>query len=155
MPHRPITSRCRRLRVNRKVFDFVGRFRQVVRNLEHFLARVCCFLSLGGNDALHETSPHLQLWGDLIPNRGMFSVEPCTSERLPNGLSSEEPVIEPGQVRRYALSVLLDDTSPCVVAEPWRRNWPANEHLTYFGPTARSSTYNPTSIVPARKPAVQ
>jgi hypothetical protein len=55
------------------------------------------------------TLPHLQLWGDLRPERGVLSVEPCTSERLEGGLSGEEPILEPGRIRRYALSVSIED----------------------------------------------
>ena len=58
-----------------------------------------------------ETLPHLQLWGDLSPDKGVLSVEPCTSERLDGGLSGEEPVLAPGATRRYALSVSLGDPS--------------------------------------------
>jgi hypothetical protein len=55
------------------------------------------------------TLPHLQLWGDLSPQRGVLSVEPCTSERRAGGLSGEEPVIGPGEVRRYTLTVALQE----------------------------------------------
>ena len=51
--------------------------------------------------------PHLQLWGDLAPERCVLSIEPCTSERLEGGLSGEEPLLAPGQRRRYALQVSL------------------------------------------------
>jgi hypothetical protein len=52
-----------------------------------------------------ETLPHLQLWGDLSSDRGVLSVEPCTSERLDGGVSGEEPLLLPGGTRRYALTV--------------------------------------------------
>jgi uncharacterized protein DUF4432 len=58
-----------------------------------------------------ETLPHLQLWGDLSPDKGVLSVEPCTSERLNGGLSGEEPLLAPGATRRYALTVSLADHS--------------------------------------------
>ncbi len=51
------------------------------------------------------TLPHLQLWGDLGPERGVLSVEPCTSERVEGGLSGKEPILQPGATRRYALQV--------------------------------------------------
>ncbi|MFO1159390.1 MAG: DUF4432 family protein [Reyranellaceae bacterium] len=51
------------------------------------------------------TLPHLQLWGDLSPGRGVLSVEPATSERVDGGLSGEEPLLPPGARRRYSLSV--------------------------------------------------
>ncbi len=57
------------------------------------------------------TLPHLQLWGDLAPGRGVLSVEPCTSERLDGGLSGEEPMLAPGATRRYVLTVSLADCS--------------------------------------------
>jgi hypothetical protein len=56
-----------------------------------------------------ETLSHLQLWGDLSPDKGVLSVEPCTSERLDSGLSGEEPLLEPGASRRYVLTVSLRD----------------------------------------------
>ena len=52
-----------------------------------------------------ETLPHLQLWGDLGPERCVLSVEPCTSERVEGGLSGEEPILAPGATRRYVLHV--------------------------------------------------
>lgn len=55
------------------------------------------------------TLPHLQLWGDLGPARGVLSVEPATSERVDGGLSGEEPLLAAGAHRRYALSVALSD----------------------------------------------
>jgi hypothetical protein len=58
-----------------------------------------------------ETLPHLQLWGDLSVDKGVLSVEPCTSERLDGGLSGEEPLLAPGEIRRYALMVSLADRS--------------------------------------------
>jgi hypothetical protein len=54
-----------------------------------------------------ETLPHLQLWGDLTPERCVLSIEPCTSERLAGGLSGEEPLLAPGEARRYALQISL------------------------------------------------
>lgn len=57
------------------------------------------------------TLPHLQLWGDLGPERCVLSVEPCTSERLDGGLSGEEPLLQPGEVRHYRLQVSMDDAS--------------------------------------------
>ncbi len=54
-----------------------------------------------------ETLPHLQLWGDLSPDKCVLSVEPCTSERLEGGLSGDEPVLGAGEVRQYALQVSL------------------------------------------------
>jgi hypothetical protein len=56
-----------------------------------------------------ETLSHLQLWADPSPDRGVLSVEPCTSERLDGGLSGEEPLLAPGASRRYVLTVSLRD----------------------------------------------
>lgn len=52
-----------------------------------------------------ETLPHLQLWHRLNADPPVLSVEPCTSERLPGGVSGEEPVLAPGETRRYRLQV--------------------------------------------------
>ena len=57
-----------------------------------------------------ETLPHLQLWGDLSPDKCVLSVEPCTSERLEGGLSGAEPVLGAGEVRQYALQVSLSSS---------------------------------------------
>ena len=54
-----------------------------------------------------ETLPHLQLWGDLSPDKGVLSIEPCTSERLDGGLSGEDPLLAPGATRRYELQISL------------------------------------------------
>jgi hypothetical protein len=56
--------------------------------------------------------PHLQLWQDIRPGTAVLSVEPCTSERLPGGLSGEEKQLAPGEVRRYSLGVSLGGARP-------------------------------------------
>jgi len=61
--------------------------------------------------------PYLQLWGDLSPDKGVLSVEPCTSERLEGGLSGEESVLGAGKVRRYTLQVALGDAAEPLSAE--------------------------------------
>lgn len=53
------------------------------------------------------TLPHLQLWHDLRPGMCVLSVEPCTSSRLPGGQSGPEPMLEPGEARRYDLRIVL------------------------------------------------
>jgi hypothetical protein len=58
-----------------------------------------------------ETLPHLQLWHDLGPGACVLSVEPCTSERLPGGRSGEEPMVEPGETRAYALDISIGESS--------------------------------------------
>jgi hypothetical protein len=54
------------------------------------------------------TLPYLQLWHRLAGAHPVLSVEPCTSDRLPGGLSAEELLLNPGACRRYALSVALE-----------------------------------------------
>jgi hypothetical protein len=54
------------------------------------------------------TLPYLQLWHRLSADAPVLSIEPCTSERLPGGLSGEEPVLAPGGTRRYRLQVSFD-----------------------------------------------
>ncbi|MFI5033046.1 MAG: DUF4432 family protein [Reyranellales bacterium] len=54
------------------------------------------------------TLPHLQLWHRLNAEPPVLSIEPCTSERLPAGLSGEEPILAPGAMRRYRLQVSFE-----------------------------------------------
>ncbi len=54
------------------------------------------------------TLPHLQLWHRLNTDPPVLSIEPCTSERLPGGLSGEEPILAPGETRRYRLQVSFE-----------------------------------------------
>jgi galactose mutarotase-like enzyme len=56
-----------------------------------------------------ETLPHLQLWHDLRPGRCVLGVEPCTSPRLTGGRSGQEPILEPGEVRRYEIRISVDE----------------------------------------------
>jgi len=53
------------------------------------------------------TLPHLQLMYDLRPNGMLVAVEPCTSARLEGGLSDVERMLDPGEKRRYRLSIGL------------------------------------------------
>jgi hypothetical protein len=55
------------------------------------------------------TLPHLQLWHRLNADPPVLSIEPCTSERLAGGLSGEEPVVAPGESRRYRLQVTFSE----------------------------------------------
>jgi hypothetical protein len=55
------------------------------------------------------TLPHLQLWHDLRPGRCVLGVEPCTSPRLTGGQSGEEPMLEPGESRRYEIRISVDE----------------------------------------------
>jgi len=52
-----------------------------------------------------DTLPHLQLWRDLRPNVGVLALEPCTSERPPDGTSVSESPLVPSDRRRYSLSL--------------------------------------------------
>lgn len=54
------------------------------------------------------TLPHLQLWHRLNADPPVLSIEPCTSERLPGGLSGEEPLLLAGETRRYRLQVSFE-----------------------------------------------
>jgi hypothetical protein len=79
----------------------------------------CTVLTSGSADAAQsitfgwsaDTLPHLQLWHDLRPGKCVLSVEPCTSPRLPGGLSGPEPMLEPGEVRRYEIRISLDGST--------------------------------------------
>jgi hypothetical protein len=62
----------------------------------------CCTIIFTWDAA---TLPHLQLWHRLNVDPPVLSVEPSTSERLPGGLSGEEPILAPGETRRYRLQV--------------------------------------------------
>lgn len=55
------------------------------------------------------TLPHLQLWHDLRPGRCVLSIEPCTSPRLTEGRSGKEPVLEPGETRRYEIRISVNE----------------------------------------------
>jgi hypothetical protein len=61
-----------------------------------------CTITFTWNPA---TLPHLQLWHRLNAEPPVLSIEPCTSERLPGGLSGEEPILALGETRHYRLQV--------------------------------------------------
>ena len=50
-----------------------------------------------------DTLPHLQVWRDLRPHAGVLGIEPCTSERTADARSGPEPILQPGERRRYRL----------------------------------------------------
>ena len=52
--------------------------------------------------------PGSRLWLDPRPGTCAFGIEPCTSDRLPDGTSGEETVLEPGAVRAYALEISVE-----------------------------------------------
>lgn len=63
-----------------------------------------CTITFGWDEA---TLPHLQLWHRLNADPPVLSIEPCTSERLPGGVSGEEPILAAGELRHYRLQVSL------------------------------------------------
>jgi hypothetical protein len=74
-------------------------------------------LSEGGTLAVRfawsaQTLPYLQLWHDLMPGVCVLSVEPCTSDKRPGGLSGEEKILGPGESRRYQLTVSIERVPP-------------------------------------------
>jgi hypothetical protein len=54
------------------------------------------------------TLPHLQLWHDLRPRTCVLSIEPCSSPRPEPGTASTEPILDPGSIRKYGLTVSID-----------------------------------------------
>ena len=53
------------------------------------------------------TLPYLQLWHDLRPGKCVLGIEPCTSLRLAGGRSGPDPMLGPGESRRYNLRIVL------------------------------------------------
>lgn len=62
------------------------------------------------------TLPNLQLWHDLGPGACVLGIEPCTSARLPGGASGEEPLLEPGAERAYALDLAIRERDRTTLA---------------------------------------
>lgn len=54
--------------------------------------------------------PCLQLWRDLRPRRGVFSVEPCTVGRRADGSNADAPLLEPGETANFAIEVGIEAT---------------------------------------------
>jgi hypothetical protein len=54
-----------------------------------------------------DTLPHLQIWRDLRPHAGVLGIEPCTSERTAEARSGPEPILKPGERRRYRLRLAV------------------------------------------------
>jgi Domain of unknown function (DUF4432) len=50
-----------------------------------------------------DTLPHLQFWRDLRPHAAVLGIEPCTSFRTADARSGPEPILRPGERRRYCL----------------------------------------------------
>lgn len=53
------------------------------------------------------TLPFLQIWRDPRPRRNILGIEPCTSDRLPDGRSAAGPLLAAGEIRHYAVRVDL------------------------------------------------
>ncbi len=52
-----------------------------------------------------DTLPFVQIWQNLEEATRILAVEPCTSERLPDGGSGPEPVLTPGERRELRLAL--------------------------------------------------
>ncbi len=52
-----------------------------------------------------QTLPFLQVWRDPRPHRRILSIEPCASERMPDGSSGPLPPLAAGASRSYSLEV--------------------------------------------------
>ncbi|MBN9306676.1 MAG: DUF4432 family protein [Devosia sp.] len=61
-----------------------------------------------------ETLPFLQLWQDLRPRAGILAIEPCTSDRTPEGFSETETVLAPGETRSYRLELAIKGLAPSI-----------------------------------------
>lgn len=55
-----------------------------------------------------DTLPWLQTWLDPRPGTCALGIEPCTSDRLPDGTSGPEAVLEPGATRAYAVDFVVE-----------------------------------------------
>jgi hypothetical protein len=58
------------------------------------------------------TLPYLQLWRDMRPRTGVLAIEPCTSDRQPDGRSFPERSLEPGEKRSYSVEFSFSGPSP-------------------------------------------
>ena len=55
------------------------------------------------------TLPYLQIWSDPRPHAHVLGIEPCTSERRPDGTCGPQPDLAPGESRVYRLEIALAD----------------------------------------------
>ena len=53
------------------------------------------------------TLPWLQIWLEPRPHAHALGIEPCTSDRMLNGRSADEPVLRAGESRRYRVELSL------------------------------------------------
>ena len=58
------------------------------------------------------TLPFLQVWRDLRPRAGVLGIEPCTSDRLPDGTSAGVETLEVGEQREYAVDITVSGHAP-------------------------------------------
>ncbi len=56
--------------------------------------------------------PYLQLWSDLRPTAGVLALEPCTSDRRPDGTSAGTATLEPGAERSFGFTLALSGMAP-------------------------------------------
>lgn len=61
-----------------------------------------------------EELPFLQLWADLRSHAGVFAIEPCTSDRMPDGTSGPPMTLEPGETRRFGFGLELSGPAPAI-----------------------------------------
>lgn len=52
-----------------------------------------------------QTLPFVQFWTDMRPGIGVLAVEPCTTDRRPDGTSDGGILLEPGEVRNYRIDI--------------------------------------------------
>ena len=51
------------------------------------------------------TLPYLQVWRNPDPSTSILAIEPCTSQRLDDGGSAPEQLLEPGAQRAFTLEL--------------------------------------------------
>jgi hypothetical protein len=81
------------------------------------------------------TLPVLQLWPNLAPGICVLGIEPCTSMRTADGLSSREALIEPGAARHYMIAVAFEEQPALRAAEARPEAIPATAPQRLPAPT--------------------
>lgn len=59
-----------------------------------------------------DTLPYLQLWSDLRARAGILAMEPCTSDRTPDGHSASAIILEAGERRDYRVTLSVTGQVP-------------------------------------------
>jgi hypothetical protein len=59
-----------------------------------------------------ESLPYLQVWTDLRPRASILAIEPCTSERTPEGRSGGSVALDVGERRDYRLEFSITGEAP-------------------------------------------